>query len=459
MTARLTRRSLLGGASGLLAAGAVSRPYLANAQAKTAEVWWTQGFVPDEDVAFRKLVADYEKQSGNKIEYSIVPFAPLREKEVSAITSGIVPDIMEFADFWFCSLQSWQNNLLDVSDIVESQKAHYSDISLISLHCYNSETKRRAYYGVPMKTAATPFHIWRSLVEKAGHKESEFPKTWDAFIDFFQPIQHKLQELGMRHTYASGFVVSTIGLDPINTFNSFVTAYGGKNIVTPDGRYHGSDPEIRQALVTALTKLTTMFKGHYIPPSSLNWNDADDNNAFHSKLCVMDYDGSLSTELALIKDQAAYDDMITQPLPLSNDGKKLPSQIGVFGAVVPKGAKNPAVAKDFLKYSIQPEILNSYLKGGLGRWAPPMPELVKSDPWWLDEKDPHRATHTQMAVLGPSFPWYEAYNPAIAQVEAEHLYQIAFNEVVSKDISPAEAMDKAIKRAEEIFAKYPIAAS
>ncbi len=28
----------------------------------------------------------------------------------------------------------------------------------------------------------------------------------------------------------------------------------------------------------------------------MNWNDADDNNAFHSKLCVMDFDGTLSTE-------------------------------------------------------------------------------------------------------------------------------------------------------------------
>jgi hypothetical protein len=33
-----------------------------------------------------------------------------------------------------------------------------------------------------------------------------------------------------------------------------------------------------------------MYKNGYIPPSSINWNDADDNNAFHSKLCVMDFD-------------------------------------------------------------------------------------------------------------------------------------------------------------------------
>ena len=62
------------------------RPSIASAAAKTATVWWAQGFVPEEDDAFKEMVAAYEKQSGNKIDYSIVPFAPLRQKIVSAIT-------------------------------------------------------------------------------------------------------------------------------------------------------------------------------------------------------------------------------------------------------------------------------------------------------------------------------------------------------------------------------------
>ena len=35
-----------------------------------------------------------------------------------------------------------------------------------------------------------------------------------------------------------------------------------------------------------------------------------------------------------------------------------------------------------------------------------------------DPKDTHRSTHTQMALFGPTIAWYEAYNPAIAQVKA-----------------------------------------
>src|SRR5689334_6863709 len=95
----LTRRSVLRGSMGL-AAGALARPHVVNAAARTAEVWWNQGFVPEEDTAFRALVADYEKASGNKIDHSLVPFAPMRQKAVSAITSGVVPDVIEVLDLW-----------------------------------------------------------------------------------------------------------------------------------------------------------------------------------------------------------------------------------------------------------------------------------------------------------------------------------------------------------------------
>src|SRR6266478_7962926 len=91
--ANFTRRSVLRGSLGLAAAGTLARPYIANAAATTAEVWWAQGFVPEEDVAIKKLVADYEKASGNKIDLSIMPFAPQRQKIVSAVTSGVVPDL------------------------------------------------------------------------------------------------------------------------------------------------------------------------------------------------------------------------------------------------------------------------------------------------------------------------------------------------------------------------------
>src|SRR5438093_5926024 len=107
----LTRRSVLHGSLALAAARPFAAPHIARAAATTATVWFAQGFVQDEDVALRKAVADYEKASGNKIELSIIPFAPHRQKVISAITSGVVPDMTISNPNETLQLFAWQDRL------------------------------------------------------------------------------------------------------------------------------------------------------------------------------------------------------------------------------------------------------------------------------------------------------------------------------------------------------------
>ena len=144
-------------------------------------------------------------------------------------------------------------------------------------------------------------------------------------------------------------------------------------------------------------------------------------------------------------------------LALSNDGKPVPSQAACVSCLVPKGAKNVAVAKDFLKYLIQPKVNNEYLKTGLARRVPAMPSIVKGDPWWLDPADPHRVAYVKQALLGPTAPQFWVYNPAFAQVQNEHVFPTGWAEIAKDGVAPQAAAEKAFKRVEEIFAKYPIA--
>ena len=454
----LDRRSLLRASLAVAAGASLARPYVANASATTATAWWAQGFAQEEDVSLRKIVADYEKASGNTIDLSIVPFAPLRQKIISAITSGSVPDVIDANPLEIVPEEAWNGRLVDVSDVVETQKSHYLPTALISAHCYDNEKKERGVYGVPYKGSVRPFHYWRDLVDKAGYKESEIPKTWDAFIDFFKPVQQKLRDQGMRHVYATGFVLSTVGYDVATTFDQFLIAHGGIGLVTPDGRLHPDDPQIREAALKALTYLGEIFKGGYVPPGTLSWNDADDNNAFHSKLVVMDLDGTLSTEVAMIHDkQAYYHEMVVHELPRNNEGEPIPAVAPVNLAIVPRGAKNVEVAKDFLKYLIQPKINGDYLKTGLGRFLPVFPELVKNDPWWNDPKiDPHRPPYVHQAFVEPTTPLFYVYNPAYARVETEHVWGQAMADIMAHGMAPQAANDKAFRRLEEIFAQYPI---
>jgi multiple sugar transport system substrate-binding protein len=464
--ANLTRRSLLRATAGLAAAGTIARPFIANAQAKTATVWWVQGFAPQEDEALKKLVADYEKASGNKIDYTIVPFAPLRQKFISAITSGVVPDMVTPNFGPYIAQQAWADKLEDVSDIVEPHKAAMVDAAAASVYCYNKATKKRAYYGLPWGGALTPFHIWASLVEKAGYKPADMPKTWTKFIDFFQPMQKKLQAQGMRHTYSYGFVVGTVGIDPINTQEHFMLAYGGEDTVTADGRLNSKDRRVREAAAKAANLLASVYKQGFNPPSSINWNDADDNNAFHSKLCVVDFDGTLSTEIAMLTtDPEGLKSVITHALPLNDEGKVFPGffDAATFAAVIPKGAKNLELAKDFAKYFLQPEVANEWVKGGVGRSMPVYKDAVFTDPWWTKTAPPLVLPHLQPMIeqgykRATVPPWY-IHNPGWAQVESEHTFQLAVVDVAKGKATVKEAMDKAFARAEHIFANYPIEAA
>jgi hypothetical protein len=97
--------------------------YIANAASKTATVWWVQGF-GEEDVSFKNTVTEYEKASGNTIDYTLMPFAPHRQKIVSALTSGIVPDPFPNNPMEILALYAWDNKLVDVSDVIETQKSH-----------------------------------------------------------------------------------------------------------------------------------------------------------------------------------------------------------------------------------------------------------------------------------------------------------------------------------------------
>jgi len=453
-----TRRSVLRASLGLAAAGALARPHIANADATTAVVWQVQGFVPEEDAAFRKTVDDYQKASGNRIDLSVMPFQALNQKAISAMTAGDVPDVI-FHDAPATILPqfAWDNKLEDVSDVVGSLSSQLSETALLNSTFYNSATKQRRFYMVPIKQAVAPFHIWGDLVAKAGFKLSDAPNTWDAFWDFFKPVQKALRAQGMRRMYAMGLQITTVGPNDGNgLFFHFLIANGGQGLLTRDGKLHTDDPKVREAAIRSIEFMTNCYKEGYVPPEALSWNDADDNNAYHEKLFVMDLDGTLSTELAMIKNKKAYyEEAVVMSLPNRNDGSPMPAPQGAGGGFIPRGAKNVQTAKDFMKYFMQPQVMNENLKNGLGRWVPVIPQIVKDDPWWLDTKeDPHRSPYVHEAVLGPTFPGYNGFNPAWGQVSAEQLWGNCHADVIKNGLTPSAAVDKAFKRAEAIFAKY-----
>src|SRR5258708_7355736 len=72
----------------------------------------------------------------------------------------------------------------------------------------------------------------------------------------------------------------------------------------------------------------------------------------------------------------------------------------------------------------------------------------------LDSRQQHY--ERQQPDLGPTVPTFWTSNPAYAQVQNEHVWQTAWAEIIQDRATPQAAAEKAFKRVEEIFAKFPI---
>jgi multiple sugar transport system substrate-binding protein len=429
---------------------------VAQAQAETLTVWWNKGFYEAEDNAIHDMIAKWEKETGNKVNISFYSTADIATKVISGLASDSPPDIAyaDTSDFAVAPQQAWNGNLADVTDVIDSVKDKYTETALLSANLYNNVAHKRSFYAIPLKQQALHNFYWRPLVEKAGFTAADIPPKWDDFWKFWRTVQDNLRAKGER-VYAMGLPMSTIDTDNYYTFNQYLFAYGG-DIVKTDGSLNLSE-QTRQAAIDCITFLTDAFKDGYVPPSAVNWGDADNNVAFFSKQIVMTSNATISIPVAKFDDKQLYEhDIVTMGQPLGPDGTQVPSLVAVKVAMIPAKAAHVDLAKSFMKFLIQPDNLNEYLKGARGRWLPVMPEIVKNDPYWNDPSDPHRPVAVKQEVEGPTKPWPMAYNPAYAQVNAEEIWGKAEGDVIINGKTPEQAVDTALARIKEIFAQYPV---
>jgi multiple sugar transport system substrate-binding protein len=307
--AKLSRRGLIGS----IGAATVARQRSARA-AGTVVMWWNQGFYEAENKAVLDIVAQWEKASGNKVQLTFLPVTDVTAKIVSGMTMGDVPDLIysDTGQNLIVPQAAWNDKLVDVSNVVDTQKGEFLQSALDSAHFYNNTLKQRSYYGVPIKGATLMEEVWRPMIEEAGYKDADVPTTQDKYFDFFEDVQKKLRAKGER-IYGLGYSMATTEADSGNLFHSFLEAYGGDAIVSLDGKRQADDPKVRQAAIIALERLTTPFKQGYVPPGAINWGDVDNNNAFYAKQIVMTPNATISIAVAQMdKHDQYYNEILTQ---------------------------------------------------------------------------------------------------------------------------------------------------
>ena len=300
----------------MLAAGALARPYIANAAAKTATVWWARA-LPRKRMwrsESRRRLREGQRQHGRAQHH---PVRAERQKIVSAITSGVVPDLFQNNPAEIVALYAWQDKLVDVErrrrDAEGAIQRNRADRGPM---LQQRHQEARLLWRAVSRGACVPNHIWKSLVEKAGFKMEDIPKTWDAYFDFFKERAKEAARAGR----AQGLWARLPGHRQRRRSQQHVQLFPDR-LWRPGHRHQGRQAHLDDRRCGRRRSRPDLsggaYREGYVPPSAINWNDADDNNAFHAKLMVMDLDGTMSTEVAVSQaPREDYDDIVTDGLPL-----------------------------------------------------------------------------------------------------------------------------------------------
>ena len=431
---------------------------------ETLTAWFTKGFYKGEDDALLAVVDKFQKATGVKVELSLYATEDCVTKSVGAVDAGTPPDVGFCTTYDFRTTGKWayDGKLEDVSDVLEPLKADIQPMALSTTFLMNGKAGKKSYYAFPVEQQMMHITYWKDMLEEAGFKEADIPKTWNGYWDFWcDKVQGGMRAKGKR-VYGIGHPMGIAASDTFYSFLTFANAYNAK-VVDENGKIVLDQPENRKAMVEAVKSYANVFQRGCTPPSSVNWLDPDNNVAFHNRTTVATHNATISiagkhmddmNNPALTAEQRAtakknYEDNIrTAEFPLKADGSKMTNLAAVKTAVIFADAKNKKRAKEFMAFFMKDENLRPFVEGSAGRWVPTTLKAIEA-PFWSDGKDPHRAVVYKQYKDG-TVPFQFVYNYNFTTVNAENVWAKAVNRVVQDKIPAEQAVDEMIARIKQI---------
>ncbi|MDI9635293.1 ABC transporter substrate-binding protein [Oscillatoria amoena NRMC-F 0135] len=419
----------------------------------TLQVWWDKGFNQDEDEALNRIIKNWEAQSGVKVQLFLQTPDDLLSKAQRAIQAGTPPDVL-YSDLGSGTLFprfAWEGKLLDLSDIIEPQKALYPQSVLDAVHLYNNVEKKRSYYAIPIQQSSIHIFYWRDLLQQAGI--TTIPEDWQGFWQVWETAKTQLRNTQNLDIEALGLTLSVGSADTNFLFEQMLEAFDVE-LLDAQGQVLANDPKLRQNLANLLTWYAQHYRQGAIAPDAIEWLSPDNNIHLLNRTVLMTPNATLSIPGSQRQNREIYLNQLgTVDFPKKPSGEPMRHLTSVRQVIVFKNARQSELAKDFLRYISQPETLAEFLKQSGGRYFPVLSPVWK-DPFWQDRADPHISAVTKTLLEKPTRTFYTAINPAYSQVQEDYVWGKALHRVIVEGVSPEQAAAEAIARIQEIFAQW-----
>lgn len=418
-------------------------------------IWWEKGFNLEEDEAFLALVHTWEKQTNQKVKLSFYTISELAEKADRALQGKKIPDILmsQKADLTLYPRLAWQGKLTEVDDLIQPVQNEYTKNALKAATYYNNAENKIGFYGVPLYQTSLHIFYWQKLLASIELESQDIPEDWDGFWQFWQQAQNRLRAKQVNSIYGLGLPLSSISTDTFFLFEQILEAHN-ISLLDSQGKLIIDRPQIRQDLIDCLRWYQKFYQQGYIPLDAVDWVNTDNNRQLLNRVVLMTPNATLSIPASLHQDgDTYYQELGIVNFPRKPNGEPMRYLVSVKQAVILADSPHQQEAKAFIRYLMQPQTIAEYLKASGNRYLP-VHQSIWQDPFWQKTQDPYLTAATKVLTQSPNRLISMTQNPAYSQVLQENIWGQAIASILVENITPEEAVDRAITRIKQIFAEW-----
>jgi multiple sugar transport system substrate-binding protein len=432
------RREILKAGAGVAASAALPMIWVKDAYAqwnntpekgaKLRVLRWSR-FVQGDIDQYMKNVEAFTKKTGIPVRVDNESWEDVRPKAAVAANTGAGPDIILSTND---DANLYPEKLLDVTDLCTYLGKKYGGCYPVCEQYLRPDGKK--WLGVPLGAAGSMMVYRESMLKAAGY--DAFPKTTDDFLKMMQTLKAKGTPGGFALGHATG---------DANTWCYWLLwAFGGK-MADKSNKVVINSPETVKALEYAKELYGTFI------PGTLTWLDPYNNKVFlDGQISVTNNGISIYYATKTSKDPKLNEmakDIQHALYPAGPQGKGAAFQL-FFNQMIFKYTKYPKAAKEFLRFMMEQEQYGEWMKAGIGYVAQPLRAYEKNPIWTVDPKHtPYRDVLRDTRPAG--FEGKLGYASAAAL--GDFIVVDMFAEAASGNKSPAEAAERAQKRAERYY--------
>lgn len=414
------------------AAAATSAPAApAVAKGQKLTIWMGQSFLESLDKQLGSMFTDYGKSKGVEVDFQIVPSAQIPQKLAAAIQGKNPPDIAYLYDA-DTQYYKGQNQLIEVSDVWEGLKKKGGDVYQAPVDTVTTADGKA--WSIPMVINPWPVHARKDLLDKAG---LQYPATWDDFIETCKKVQNP------PGLYGYGPCLGKNDDNNVNMIHIMWT-YGAQ-MQTKDNKPAFNSPETRKAF----QMIADMYTKHkIIPPGSINWDNAGNNNAYQSEQIVFVQNAASVLAWCQANKPDLAKNTILANIPAGPAGSF--GEVDCWALGIFKDSKIPDIAKEALAFIMDPERYNTFIVAAGGRYVPVYKKLTDT-PFW--KSDPYYNTFPGIASTGRIMAYPGQPHPAFGEVLRNYVLADCIQAVIVQGQSVDDAVNDADKKIQAIYKK------